>query len=733
MANFPVGANTQPAVDNLNKLIAALRATGKEAGLTEKQIEELVDSTNKAGTEGVKNVNSLKSSMGGLTGSIKEVGKGFVALFAIDQLKDFALKVVDVTAQFQKLEAVLTNTLGSRSAAQQALKNIRDIAATTPFSVLELTESFVKLVNQGFKPTNAEIIKLGDLAASTGKQFDQLTEAIIDAQTGEFERLKEFGIRASKQGDQVTFTFKGIETQVDFTNKSIREYILSLGDLSGVSGSMAAISETLGGQISNLGDSWDTFLTTLGDGNKGALKGTVSLLDQALKIATDLVKTTEQQNAENKQILSGATLDRFKSFATTKEQEEFKQTIYERILKLQIQNAEAEKDWKNASYTRYQQNVKDIGIWQEALGLIGDYQKEVKAATKTDEDAAKGKAAKDREEALKKLKGAQLDVNTGDEEAIKLLRQQQKEVDELDKLYERLYGKRVDASTLDLTPEKEDTSAEDARIAKDIDNFHKAADAKAEAVDQLKNYSIMAIEEVFNYQVFSTQRELAMLDQQYKNEIYLAGDNKDAQLQLKEQFNQKAAKLQQQQAEEQREAALFQIALSEGPAIAKTADTLGFPLAIPFIAAVATLFGLQLAKTKSIPTPRFAAEGDYDIDGPGTETSDSIPYWLSKHETVTPARATKRFGELLERMVNDKNFSWGDARDIVDKNIPRELSPAIVVAKGADTYELANEIRETRKAIEKLPQNHFHWDEHGFGKSQYKNGEWTRYLKSAHP
>jgi len=122
---------------------------------------------------------------------------------------------------------------------------------------LELTSAFVKLTNQGFKPSTVELRKLGDLASSTGKSFDQLTEAIIDAQTGEFERLKDFGIRASKEGDKVTFTFKEVKKQVDFTASSIREYLLGLGDLEGVSGAAAVISETLGGKINNLGDSFD--------------------------------------------------------------------------------------------------------------------------------------------------------------------------------------------------------------------------------------------------------------------------------------------------------------------------------------------------------------------------------------------------------------------------------------------------------------------------------------------
>jgi hypothetical protein len=111
--------------------------------------------------------------------------------------------------------------------------------------------------------------QLGDLAASTGKEFIQLTEAIIDAQVGEFERLKEFGIRASKQGDQVSFTFKGITQEVEFSADAIQEYILSLGDLEGVAGSMEKISETLQGSISNLTDSWEGLLNVLGSRTEG--------------------------------------------------------------------------------------------------------------------------------------------------------------------------------------------------------------------------------------------------------------------------------------------------------------------------------------------------------------------------------------------------------------------------------------------------------------------------------
>lgn len=207
--------------------------------------------------------------------------------FAAIGFASIGREIISITSEFQKFEAVLTNTLGSNSEAQKALKQIREFAAKTPFSVEELTASFVKLANQGFQPTSDEMRKLGDLAASTGKGFDQLAEAIIDAQTGEFERLKEFGIRASKSGDQVKFTFKGVETQTKFTSAAIQEYLLGLGDLEGVSGSMAAISNTLGGSISNLGDSFDNLLLTVGNLTSGALKDFVDILQNSLKVLAD--------------------------------------------------------------------------------------------------------------------------------------------------------------------------------------------------------------------------------------------------------------------------------------------------------------------------------------------------------------------------------------------------------------------------------------------------------------
>jgi hypothetical protein len=308
----------------------------------------------------------------GFGNSLKNIGASMIAAFSVSAIADFGKEVIDITAEFQKFEAVLTNTLGSNSAAQNALKNISEFAAKTPFSVSQITESFVKLANQGFTPNIDQLRQLGDLASSTGKGFDQLAEAVLDAQTGQFERLKEFGIKAAKQGDEVKFTFKGVETQVKYTSEAMQAYILSLGDVSGVSGSMAAISGTLGGQISNLGDSWDTFMRTLGDGNKGALNDSVSLLDKALKIATELVTTVDQKRASNVAAQAGAVLEKFKTLDTT-EQDKLKEKIYKRILELQMAINAVEKDQVKARQsiaTTDQNKLREIQEAQKRLSKV---------------------------------------------------------------------------------------------------------------------------------------------------------------------------------------------------------------------------------------------------------------------------------------------------------------------------------------------------------------------------
>ena len=230
-------------------------------------------------------VNKSQKSVNNFSASLKQVGGVIAGVFAVDKLLSFGRAIIDTTANFEKMEAVLTTTLGSQSSAQIAMDQIVDFASTTPFQIDELTDSFVKLANRGFIPTENEMRALGDLASSTGKTLDQLTEAVLDAMTGENERLKEFGIIGRKNGEQITYTFKGVETQVNFTADAIKDYLVSLGDVEGVSGSMNSISLTLAGRLSNLEDNFVGLMNEMGKASKGVM---VSVIDGLGNMITHL-------------------------------------------------------------------------------------------------------------------------------------------------------------------------------------------------------------------------------------------------------------------------------------------------------------------------------------------------------------------------------------------------------------------------------------------------------------
>lgn len=222
-------------------------------------------------------------------GLIKGAAIGMAGAFTLQGANAFRQQLIQVRGEFQKYEAVLTNSLGSQSEAAASMTMLSDVASKTPFQLNSLTAAYVKLVNQGFKPSREEIIKLGDLASSTGKDFGQLAEAILDAQTGQFERLKEFGIKASASGDQIAFSFKGVTTTVQNSGTAIRDYMLSLGDLQGVKGSMEAISKTLQGQVSNLEDSITAMFNKMGTASEGFLSDSIAatkfLVDNYAEVA----------------------------------------------------------------------------------------------------------------------------------------------------------------------------------------------------------------------------------------------------------------------------------------------------------------------------------------------------------------------------------------------------------------------------------------------------------------
>lgn len=188
---------------------------------------------------------------------INRIGGLFATAFVGKQL-------VDTITKFEKLEASLRTVTGSAENAGVAFGFIQNFAATTPFQLEEVTDAFIKLKALGLTPSEEALTSYGNTATAMGKSLNQMIEAVADATTGEFERLKEFGIKSKSQGDQVTFTFQGISTTVGKNAAEIEAYLQSIGNVQ-FAGAMEEQSKTLNVALSNMGDAFSKLVKAIGD------------------------------------------------------------------------------------------------------------------------------------------------------------------------------------------------------------------------------------------------------------------------------------------------------------------------------------------------------------------------------------------------------------------------------------------------------------------------------------
>lgn len=190
---------------------------------------------------------------------------GFGAAIAALGLGVAVRDIVRTSAEFQRLQASLKTVTGSAANAARSFAIIKDFAASTPFDLQQITAAFIKLKALGLDPSREALESYGNTASAMGKSLNQFVEAVADAITGEFERLKEFGIRAASEGDKVTFTFQGVSTQIGKNASEIEAYLRKLGQVQ-FSGAMEEQAKTLGGALSNLGDAFSVFQNEIGEG-----------------------------------------------------------------------------------------------------------------------------------------------------------------------------------------------------------------------------------------------------------------------------------------------------------------------------------------------------------------------------------------------------------------------------------------------------------------------------------
>lgn len=212
-----------------------------------------------AGTA-TQQIHEQQSAMGGLASKAKGLIGILGALGTAVAGAGLYKWLIEPNAQMEQYKNTLTTVLKSEKKAVDMLEWANKFAAQTPFEIPQIVEASTIMTTYGMDAKKTMGI-IGDMASVMGKDLMQAVEAVADAQTGELERLKEFGITKKMIEDQASkmnlqpFDSKGSLADQEALNKSLFAIMQDR-----YKGGMAMQATSFKGMLSNASD----FISGLG-------------------------------------------------------------------------------------------------------------------------------------------------------------------------------------------------------------------------------------------------------------------------------------------------------------------------------------------------------------------------------------------------------------------------------------------------------------------------------------
>lgn len=231
---------------------------------------------------------------------MKNAALGFGAAFSAQQ---FVSNVMAIRGQFQQLEVAFNTMLGSAEKGQEIMQTAVETAAKTPFSLEQVAGGFKQLLAYGLEAekVNDTLVRLGDIAAGLSIPLGDLVYLYGTTMTqGKMntmdlrqfmgrgipmvdELAKVVGLSESAKNEVYDLVSQG---KIGF--KEMEKAIINMTSAGGkFGGLMAAQSQTITGQISNLEDSFDQMFNEIGQNSEG-------IINDAIGLASLLVENYEK-------------------------------------------------------------------------------------------------------------------------------------------------------------------------------------------------------------------------------------------------------------------------------------------------------------------------------------------------------------------------------------------------------------------------------------------------------
>lgn len=277
-----------------------------------REVQDATEEASRATRQHKKDVEDLNSETRNQSTLLRSLRGAAAAYFSIDGARRFVTELARITGEFEKQQVSLRAILQDVAGADALFDKVKRLAVVSPFSVLDLTTYAKQLsafsvpldeiydttkmladVSAGLGVDMGRIIlAYGQIRSASflrGQEVRQLTEAGIPILAELAKQFEELGGRAVSVGE-VLDKISARQVPFEMVEKAFK-------DMTGEGGKFyemqEVLADTLAGKISNLRDSYEIMMSSIGNANSGVLKGAVNMLTKMMnnyeKIGKDLV------------------------------------------------------------------------------------------------------------------------------------------------------------------------------------------------------------------------------------------------------------------------------------------------------------------------------------------------------------------------------------------------------------------------------------------------------------
>lgn len=279
-----------------------LDKTDKNYQATLNQINSAIAKHNQALTEAGVKSQQLATRHRNLMDTAGQLSRQLALVFSVSQIEGYISKLANVRGEFELQQRSLEAILQNKAQADQIFNKTVQLAVKSPFQIKELV-TFTKQL-AAYRIESDKLYdttkRLADVSAGLGVDMGRLILAYGQVKAAaylrgtEVRQFTEAGInmygelqKLFKTRDQADYTTAQIVDMISkrkVTFEDVEQVFENLTSKEGIFYNMQEIqAETLQGKISNLKDSIDVMLNSIGKANEDTLKGSID----AVKVLID--------------------------------------------------------------------------------------------------------------------------------------------------------------------------------------------------------------------------------------------------------------------------------------------------------------------------------------------------------------------------------------------------------------------------------------------------------------